>query len=104
MRSGQALFPGGLSQGVVDMILPAGPALLKMVENVLVDPQRNQLLHARKRSLLRRRFRHLGGCLLERGFGLGARIVERPRPSWWLRHRILPLLKRRPRLDLSLIH
>src|ERR1035437_9697502 len=81
-RSG--LFTPSLSQGVIDPILPAGPALLEVFENVLIDPQRNELLHTRKRGLLRRQFRNLCRCLLERGFGFGARIVERPRPSWWL--------------------
>src|ERR1019366_769022 len=82
IRSG--LFSRSLSQGVIDPILPAGPTLLEVFENVLIDPQRNELLHTRKRGLLRRQFRNLCRCLLERGFGFGARIVERPRPSWWL--------------------
>src|SRR6202007_2964381 len=82
-----SLFPRGLSQGVIDAILPARSALLEVLEHVLIDPQRNQFLHARKRGLLRRQFGNFGGGLLERSFGFGARIVERPRPSWWLGHR-----------------
>src|ERR1700687_5543284 len=60
------LFARRLSQGVIDAILPAGPALLEVLENVLIDPQRNHFLDARKCNLLRRQFGNLGRRLLER--------------------------------------
>ena len=81
------LFARGLSQRLVDAVLPAGAALLEILQHVLVDAQRDQFPHAGKRGRLRRRFRHLGGGALERGLGLGARVVQGSRPSRLIRHR-----------------
>src|SRR5580698_4062584 len=81
------LFARGLSQRVIDPILPAGPALLKVLEHVLIDAQRNQLLHIRNRRLFGRRLRHFGGGPLERSFRFGTRVVQGSRPSRLVRHR-----------------
>src|ERR1700733_10409436 len=59
-----ALHPRRFAQGVVDAVLPARTALLEVLENILVDPQRNQFLHAGKSCFLRRSLRHLGGGFL----------------------------------------
>ena len=64
-----------------------GPALLEVLQHVLVDPQRDQLLHAGQRGRLRRRLRDLGGGALERRLGLGARVVQGSRPPRLVRHR-----------------
>src|SRR5580704_16877400 len=80
------LFTRGLSQRVVDPILPAASALLEVFENILIDPQRDQLLHIRNRRLFRRRVRHLRGGPLERRFRFGARVVQGSRSSWLIRH------------------
>jgi peptidoglycan hydrolase-like protein with peptidoglycan-binding domain len=39
------LFASGFPQGFVDAVLPAGSALLKIFEHILVDAQRNQFFH-----------------------------------------------------------
>jgi len=52
-----------------------------MFQNILIDPQRNQLLDARKRGLFRRRLRHLGCGPLERRFSFGSGVVQGSRPS-----------------------
>jgi uncharacterized membrane protein len=59
-RARSKLFPGRLSKGVIDPVLPARPALLEVFENVLIDPQRDQFLDAGQCGFLRRQFRHLG--------------------------------------------
>src|SRR5439155_729127 len=80
------LFAGGLSQGLVDAVLPAGTALLEMFQHILIDAQRDQFPHAGKRGRLRWRFRHLGGGALERRLGVGTRVVQGSRPPWLVRH------------------
>ena len=69
------LFPYCLSQRIIDAILPAGSALLEVFENILVDPQRNQFLHTRKRGLARR-LRRLGRGPPERSFSLVLGVVR----------------------------
>src|SRR5712664_3631728 len=80
------LFPCRLPQRLIDAILPAGPALLEVFENVLIDPQRNQFLHARKRGLFSRCLRHLGCGPLERSFGFGSGVVQSSRSSRLIWH------------------
>jgi hypothetical protein len=80
------LFARRFSQRVIDAVLPTRTTRLEVFENVLIDPQRNQFLHTRKRDLFWRQFRNLRRCFLERCLGFGTRIVQRPRPPWWLRH------------------
>jgi hypothetical protein len=75
------LFPCRPSQRVVDPFLPAGAALLKVLEHILVDPQRDQFPHTGKRCPLRHRFRFFLRRLLEGGLGLGAGVVQGSRSS-----------------------
>ena len=87
MRARGDLFARGLSQRLVDAVLPAGAAFLEIFQHILIDAQRDQFPHAGKPGRLRRRFRHLGGGALERGLGLGARVVQGSRPPRLVRHR-----------------
>src|SRR5262249_30192101 len=86
----ERLFPGRLAQRVVDAVLPARPAPLEIFQHILVETQRDLLLHARHRVLLRRRFSDLGGGALEGGFRLGAGVVERARPARLISHGQIP--------------
>ncbi len=87
MRARGDLFARGLSQRLVHAVLPAGAAFLEIFQHILIDAQRDQFPHAGKPRRLRRRFRHLGGGALERGLGLGARVVQGSRPPRLVRHR-----------------
>ena len=49
------LLAGGFSQGVVDPVLPTRPALLEVLEDVTVDPQRDEFLRVRIREQRTRR-------------------------------------------------
>jgi hypothetical protein len=60
------LLPNYLSQRLIDPLLPARPGFLKVIENVPVNSQRDKLLGIRDRRTLRREFRGLRGCCLER--------------------------------------
>jgi hypothetical protein len=84
------LFPCRLPQRIVDAILPARSALPEMFKDVLVEPQRNQLLHTRKRGLFGRRFRHLGRGPLERSFGFRSGVVQGPWSSRLIWHDQIP--------------
>src|SRR5687768_8567808 len=63
------LFPRGLSQRLIDPVLPARPRLLEVVKNVPINPQRNLLFGAGDRGCFRSRLGELCGRLLERRFG-----------------------------------
>jgi hypothetical protein len=62
------LLPNYLSQCLIDAVLPARPGFLKVIKNVPVNPQRDKLLGIRDSRTLRREFRRLRGCRLERRF------------------------------------
>jgi hypothetical protein len=62
------LLPNYLSQRLIDAVLPAGPGFLKVIKNVPVNSQRDKLLGIRDSRTLRREFRRLRGCRLERRF------------------------------------
>src|SRR5262245_26630563 len=72
-------FPGGLAQGVVDAVLPAGAALLEVVEHVAVDAQGHRFLGVRDRRFLGGKLGRLGGHGLERRFG---GITRAARAAW----------------------
>ena len=57
-----------LSQCIIDAVLPARPGFLKVIKNVPVNSQRDKLLGIRDSRTLRREFRRLRGCRLERRF------------------------------------
>ena len=65
---GGDLLPNYLSQGLIDPILPARSGFLKVIKNVPVNSQRDKLLGIRDSRTLRREFRWLRGCRLERRF------------------------------------
>ena len=62
------LLPNYLSQRLIDPILPARSGFLKVIKNVPVNSQRDKLLGIRDSRTLRREFRWLRGCRLERRF------------------------------------
>ena len=62
------LLPNYLSQRLIDPVLPARSGFLKVIKNVPVNSQRDKLLGIRDSRTLRRQFRGLRGCRLERRF------------------------------------
>jgi hypothetical protein len=69
LAAGRAdLLPNYLSQCLIEAVLPTRPGLLKVIKNVPVNSQRDKLLGIRDSRTLRREFRRLRGCRLERGF------------------------------------
>jgi hypothetical protein len=62
------LLPNYLSQRLIDPVLPARSAFLKVIENVPVNSQRDKLLGIRDSRTLRGEFRRLRGYRLERRF------------------------------------
>src|SRR5205823_4719607 len=62
------LLSNYLSQRLIDPVLPARSGFLKVIKNVAVNSQRDKLLGIRDGRRLRREFRRLRGCRLERGF------------------------------------
>ena len=62
------LLPNYLSQRLIDLVLPARSGSLKVIKNVPVNSQRDKLLGIRDSRTLRREFRWLRGCRLERRF------------------------------------
>src|SRR5260370_3060176 len=90
LSAGDRLLARGLSQRLVDAVLPARTTLLKVLQHVPVDTQRDQFLDAGNGYRLRRRLHHLGGGALERRFGLGARIVQGSRSPRLIGHYQIP--------------
>src|SRR5690242_8423265 len=70
------LQPGRLPQRRIDPVLPTRPAFLKMVENIAIDTQRDDLLGAGKGRGLRQRLGGPGGRSLESRFGGLSRIAR----------------------------
>jgi hypothetical protein len=62
------LLPNYLSQCLIDPILPARSAFLKVIKNIAVNAQRDKLFCIRDSRRRRREFRGLRGCRLERCF------------------------------------
>src|SRR5438094_7383879 len=83
------LLPNYLSQRLIDPVLPARSGFLKVIKNVPVNSQRDKLLGIRDSRTLRREFRRLRGCRLERGF---SRIPWRSGSSCSVRRHLCPLL------------
>src|SRR2546428_8255887 len=83
------LLPNYLSQRLIDPVLPARSGFLKVIKNVAVNSQRDKLLGIRDGRRLRREFRRLRGCRLERGF---SRIPWRRGSSCSVRRHLCPLL------------
>src|SRR5262245_22181521 len=75
-------FPGGLAQGVVDAILPAGTTFLEIVEHIAVDAQRDRFLGVRDGGFLGGKLGRLGGHGLERCFGGITRAARASRSVW----------------------
>src|SRR6266481_9319533 len=90
LENATRLLARGLSQRLVDAVLPARTTILKVLQHVLVDTQRDQFLDAGNGYRLRRRLHHLGGGALERRFGLGARIVQGSRSPRLISHYQIP--------------
>ena len=63
------LLPNCLSQYVIDPVLPARSGFLEVIKNLPVDSQCDKLLGVRDSRTLRREFRGLRCCRLERRFG-----------------------------------
>src|SRR5437660_9629194 len=83
------LLSNYLSQRLIDPVLPARSGFLKVIKNVAVNSQRDKLLGIRDGRRLRREFRRLRGCRLERGF---SRIPWRRGSSCSVRRHLCPLL------------
>jgi hypothetical protein len=62
------LLPNYLSQRFIDPFLPARSGFLKVIKNIAVNSQRDQLLGTGDGRALRREFRGFRGCRLERRF------------------------------------
>jgi hypothetical protein len=63
-----ASLPGGFPEGVVDPLLPSRTGLLEMIENIPIDPQRDEFFGVRNGRPRRGPVRRLGCCLSEGGF------------------------------------
>jgi len=85
-RRSRRSLPNHLAQRIVDAVLPARTIGLEVLENVLIDSQRNLFLDTGKRGLFGRCFRHLGRGSLERRFSFGAGIVQGSGTSRLIRH------------------
>jgi hypothetical protein len=74
LLTASGLFPGRLSQRLIDPVLPARPSLLEMIQHVSIDAQRDELFGIWESGFLWGWLQWLRRCHLERRLGLMSRI------------------------------